>query len=189
MRVTVRDRAGEQVAWLNGTNRAGMNRVVWNLRHSEPDQDRRGPSGPLVIPGDYTVQVTAGGASSATMSLDVQEDPRIDVDPATRAEWTTTLLELSTLARDAAALAQRTSDMVEALDEDPSGVDAAVLAKARDLRRETSELRSRTGRLRFSVEGWVALPSADQSSQHRFLSEMLATLSGEVDDLEGRIGG
>ncbi len=66
---------------------AGMNRFVWDLRH-EPIEDVPGlftlelrPGGPLVLPGNYQVRVTADGKSAAA-PLKVSLDPRVKVNLA-----------------------------------------------------------------------------------------------------------
>ena len=61
---------------------AGMNRYAWNLRYEEPLQipgafySDDGPQGPLALPGDYTVRLTANGKSQ-TASLKLALDPRV----------------------------------------------------------------------------------------------------------------
>ena len=59
----------------------GMNRFPWDLRYNEPIQvpgafyAGDGPKGPLALPGDYTVKLTAGGKSQ-TAPLHLVIDPR-----------------------------------------------------------------------------------------------------------------
>jgi hypothetical protein len=130
------------------------------------------------VPGAYTVRVTAGGAT-AESALQVLEDPRIEVDPAVRAAWTSTLLELAELGRRARELASRAQARVERMEGDAGG--GPALAKARDLARETGELRSRLESLRDAAEGWVGPLSADQEGQRSFLSGMLETLGAELE--------
>jgi photosystem II stability/assembly factor-like uncharacterized protein len=68
---------------------AGMHRVVWDLRFAPPKADAfsfpiaatpgntpRVPAGPWVMPGGYTVRLTAGG-QTLTQSLLVRMDPRV----------------------------------------------------------------------------------------------------------------
>ena len=61
---------------------AGMNRYAWNLRYEEPTQipgafySDDGPQGPLALPGDYTVRLTADG-KSVTAPLKLALDPRV----------------------------------------------------------------------------------------------------------------
>jgi hypothetical protein len=60
---------------------AGMNRLVWDLRMSDPVQipgafySDQAPRGPIVAPGQFQVKLTVGGASQ-TVPLTVVIDPR-----------------------------------------------------------------------------------------------------------------
>ena len=60
---------------------AGMNRFAWDLRYNDPIQipgafySGNGPKGPLALPGDYQVKLTAGGKSQ-TSPLHLAIDPR-----------------------------------------------------------------------------------------------------------------
>jgi photosystem II stability/assembly factor-like uncharacterized protein len=63
----------------------GMNRYAWNLRYNDPIQTPgafyggTGPHGPLVLPGDYQVKLTANGKTQAA-TLHLIVDPRIKED-------------------------------------------------------------------------------------------------------------
>jgi photosystem II stability/assembly factor-like uncharacterized protein len=67
---------------------AGMNRFVWNLRYESPvkipaaiyDGDNR-PSGPLALPGKYSVRLSVAG-QSYTESFEVTLDPRVKTSAA-----------------------------------------------------------------------------------------------------------
>jgi photosystem II stability/assembly factor-like uncharacterized protein len=165
---------------------SGINRTVWNLRMAlgSPQEARGGPSGPLVVPGTYTVRLTAGGVSTE-QNLVVREDPRIDVDPTTRAQWTAVLAERARLGLRAQELARRVGTMAGGLDD---SAPAELRTAAATLAREANELRSRASRLR-GAEGWVGPLAADEIALQRFVEEMLATLEAEADALAGRIGG
>jgi photosystem II stability/assembly factor-like uncharacterized protein len=73
---------------------AGMHRWVWDLRYPAPDSLRheypisgvphdtpRAPLGPLALPGEYTVRLTANG-HTFTAPLTVKMDPRVNTPPA-----------------------------------------------------------------------------------------------------------
>jgi hypothetical protein len=67
------------------TGRAGMNRLVWDLRYpahsiSEDDDLGQPPRGPWARPGTYTVRLTAGGRTTA-QTLRVLLDPRSKASP------------------------------------------------------------------------------------------------------------
>ena len=56
---TVTDQEGNVVRRLTGPTRAGMHRVAWDLRYAALSPTRLGnaPSGPMVVPGSYTVSM------------------------------------------------------------------------------------------------------------------------------------
>ena len=60
----------------------GMNRFAWDLRYNDPIQvpgafyTGDGPRGPLAVPGDYQVKLSAGGKSQ-TAPLHLVIDPRV----------------------------------------------------------------------------------------------------------------
>jgi photosystem II stability/assembly factor-like uncharacterized protein len=92
--IVVTDAAGEVVQTLHGPGKQGMNRIAWNLRYGpatklsraitkapEQEEGEEGwrPSGPLVLPGTYTVAVSAGGRN-AKATVTVAPDPRFPFD-------------------------------------------------------------------------------------------------------------
>jgi photosystem II stability/assembly factor-like uncharacterized protein len=94
----------------------GMHRWVWDLRYAPPEVAERGypisavphdtprvPEGPLVVPGTYTVRLTASGQAT-TAPLEVTMDPRVE----TSAEGLARQLELERM------LAARVSEATQA---------------------------------------------------------------------------
>ncbi len=66
-------------------NAAGHNRFTWDLTMAGPwdtNPQRSGRNGPMVLPGAYTVRLTAGGQTQ-TRPLMVKMDPRIARDGVT----------------------------------------------------------------------------------------------------------
>src|SRR6185295_14191316 len=74
--------------------KAGIQRFVWDLKYAPPPAFARGfpisaiyrdtplyPLGPAVLPGNYTVKLTANGQSQ-TQPLVVKMDPRVKTLPA-----------------------------------------------------------------------------------------------------------
>ncbi len=97
VQIDVTDAGGRLVKRIKGTNKAGVNRVWWDLKYEQTHQPqlRTPPEGhpeialaadgtrhfplegrfaPLVPPGTYTIALKAGGAS-ATRQLVVKKDP------------------------------------------------------------------------------------------------------------------
>lgn len=56
MLLTVKDQAGTVVRQVKGPTSGGFHRVPWNLRHASVRAGRRG-SGPMVVPGKYTLSI------------------------------------------------------------------------------------------------------------------------------------
>src|SRR5439155_1641383 len=72
----------------------GMNRFAWDLRYNDPVQipgafyTGEGPKGPLALPGDYQVKLTAAGKSQ-TAPLHLTIDPRTKgAEPALQKQFT-----------------------------------------------------------------------------------------------------
>src|SRR5207248_10891265 len=72
----------------------GMNRFAWDLRYNDPVQipgafySGTGPKGPLALPGNYQVKMTAAGKSQ-TVPLKVVIDPRNKgAEPALQKQFT-----------------------------------------------------------------------------------------------------
>jgi photosystem II stability/assembly factor-like uncharacterized protein len=91
-KLTIFDRTGQVVRELNGTNNAGIQRIVWDLRHQSPLPSASGGQGggvgfgnfargPRVLPGEYTVKLTVDG-KEMLKTVVVEEDPRIQLTPA-----------------------------------------------------------------------------------------------------------
>jgi len=90
-KIEILDSSGKVIRDLGAVPQdAGLNRTTWDLRYQGPhvrraesDDDGGGfrfrPIGPLVLPGKYTVRLTAGGKTLAE-ELDVKLDPTIPVD-------------------------------------------------------------------------------------------------------------
>ncbi|HEX3742292.1 MAG TPA: hypothetical protein VHW09_00100 [Bryobacteraceae bacterium] len=92
-KVEVLDEAGKLVRDLGAVlHDAGLNRVVWDLRYEGPHARTMGATadaaagggfgfparGPLVLPGKYTIRLTAGG-KTLTRELELKLDPTIPV--------------------------------------------------------------------------------------------------------------
>jgi hypothetical protein len=183
------DGSGEEVAQVPvRQSQRGINRVQWNLRYSALDQrEGQPPGGPLVLPGTYTVRLEVNGQVSET-SLEVREDPRLQVAPAVRARWTENLLALDELVRQAGEGLQAMRTLAQEVAENEAAP-ADLRAKSQDLSREWGELASRTRRLRGEAESWIGPLTQQQESQWSFYEEMLETLRMELAAFSERVGG
>jgi hypothetical protein len=81
------DAFGDRTPATRLATAAGLQRFTWDLRHEGARGTRgpRGSAGPLVVPGRYTVRLTAG-SWTATVPLDVRLDPRVAASGVTTAD-------------------------------------------------------------------------------------------------------
>ncbi len=174
--VTVHSSSGQLVNTLRATGNRGVNRIVWNLR--ETDLPIRGgfggdddapaggntTPGPLVAPGTYVVRLVAGGRT-LEQKVEVREDPRIDVTPAERKQWTDAVQQAAALAREFAPV----NDRIQKL----PGTGADVV----DQKRQSRELLSRISGLYGALGRWTGAPTKDQLSRLAYYQQMVKTLS------------
>jgi photosystem II stability/assembly factor-like uncharacterized protein len=115
-KIEVLDASGKVIRDLGPVpQEAGLNRTTWDLRYQGPhlrqaesaDDGGGGfrfrPIGPMVLPGRYTVRLTAGG-KTLTQELEVRLDPTISVDPSalrTQLETNLKLREMTSSVNDA----------------------------------------------------------------------------------------
>ncbi len=180
--LTVHDAAGTLVQTLAPTRARGINRVVWNLRHAElpvrggsGDDDDDAPrggnlAGPYVLPGPYTVRLTVDG-KTLTQTVQVRNDPRLDVTPADLKIWSDFQMNVAAAIRQFAPVADKVQKA-------PAG-DAART----DLKRQARELSSRLTRLYNDTGRWAGPPTADQQNRFTFYQEMAAKLTAAAASL------
>ncbi len=153
------DKEGREVRRFSGLPaEAGMNRFVWDMRHSGPreapgDDAARliagpSPKGPAAVPGTYTVRLGAAGRT-LTRKLRIVKDPRSEASDA---------------------------DLDEQLD---------LLLRLRDRISETNDAIVELRQVRRQVREWVdradGTPGADESV------EAGRAVIERLDDIESRI--
>ncbi len=150
----------------------GMHRIAWDLRYPEPpvlnysyfgdlldyteytlnvhaikgETPRRQPTGPLVAPGTYRLELTVGGKTYAH-ALTVENDPRVPISPAAldaQTQFQQRLIAGMTVSYDEFTRLQRlravlTADETRAA---PLPRSAALLAAARSLDEAVAALAS-----------------------------------------------
>ena len=159
--VAVTDARGDTVTVdSTGPGKQGVNRFVWNLRYAAPtrlnfekpagaeeeENPFRNVSGPRVVPGTYTVAVTAG-SHTATQTVTVQPDPILGGDPAAFAaqlraglEWRNAVSALDEMLNRIVSLETQLKNTQQAL-RDNAAADTTVQRGARDLGRKLGELK------------------------------------------------
>ena len=97
---------------------AGMHRFVWDLRYPIPKGVRRsfwGPAGPLAVPGNYTVKLTANGKSS-TQPLTIKPDPRVKTQPDALTRQFSLASKLAARLGEVSVALQQTGDLRKQID-------------------------------------------------------------------------
>ncbi len=129
--VTILDAAGTMVkTWKDSTAKAGMNRIVWNFRHTAATPAAGaggggggggggfgfGGFGPLAAPGDYTAKLTAAG-QTIELPFTVKADPRINIPVEDLKVKTTTALALRDMLSETNKMINDTESLLRQMDE------------------------------------------------------------------------
>jgi photosystem II stability/assembly factor-like uncharacterized protein len=116
----------------------GMNRFIWNMRY--PDATgfpgmilwAGGLTGPLVVPGNYQVRLTADGKTQ-TQSFTIKKDPRLDTTPEDYAKQLTLALQIRDKLSATNQAVVRIREIRKQLDEYAKRDDKRVADAAKEL--------------------------------------------------------
>jgi photosystem II stability/assembly factor-like uncharacterized protein len=108
-KISVLDRSGKVIRELKGKKGSGIQTLAWDLRYEPPftlSAEAAGglfffggaPRGPMVVPGTYTVRVAAGG-QTAEKTVQVEEDPRVQLSAADHEQRLTFLMQVAELQK------------------------------------------------------------------------------------------
>ena len=212
--LAIADADGNHVRTLEGPSEPGVNEVIWDWRHDPPyePEPRQGgggpggggggggfggggaPSGPIVLPGVYTVSMTVAGETfSAT--VEVQADPRRPMTPADRMARQDILMSLHRLAvpiHEADRAIERldaqldaAQEVVDGADEPPEGLDGeleAIREALDEVRDDLGEARRNAG-VAGAIQRSSTLPTEDQRWQVDRAWEVVAELVGPLNEL------
>ncbi len=198
VRIEIRDSTGELIATRYGKAKYGVNRYVWNMHYDKPAATDFAPwplegsapawaqtAEPEVLPGTYTVSVTAGGHTD-TATARVIADP--NQPPALAAQRRSLKLALEARAQvDAmnrmlnriSAMQSQLAAYRKTVEADASGIDPSLhaLAKARaPLLARGEALGEALGKLKSSVY--------NPKVQHKVIEDNLHQLTDLHDALE-----
>jgi hypothetical protein len=192
--LVVKDERGEVVRRLSGSRDKGVHRAVWNLRYpsarplavreaTEEDSDEadRSPSGPLALPGRYTVTLAKemdGNVTDLTAPAPFNVIPLelatfAAQDKAAAMEFQQKVARLQRAVEGVLRSTQETKTRLNHLDEAVSatpGADAALLAEVR-------QLNSRLTRILAQLRGDETLSKREEAQP--------PSISGRVQAIVG----
>ncbi|MBL7855021.1 MAG: hypothetical protein JNL17_11525 [Cyclobacteriaceae bacterium] len=192
--VDIVDAAGTKVRSLKDTvARAGVNRIVWDLRHQEADRLNQpvrsgwggGAQRPLVAPGNYTARLKANG-QVVEMKIVVRGDPRIPMSDVDYRLKTETTLALRDQLSQTHRMINRTDDLLKQLGQlkdrvknggADAGVDATVAGQIDEAIKKLKEYEDEILRRPPPNMGYRQRPR---------LREEISSLLGDVDDATAR---
>jgi len=213
VKISILDGAGKPVAAVKPSAvEAGVNRVAWNLRADRPvpptaqeeaiaarfaaaGGDPPNMGGPLVDPGEYTVEI-AIGANKTSKKFQVEEDPRITwFSAADRAKRRAAINQLVELTRQADGLRKRFT----AAD---SGLTVLMTAWKRpdapkipdDVKKMADALKGSLDDLRplFALRNFLDVPSPEERKAELakpepafVLPALMQRISSQISGLEG----
>ena len=190
--LTVHDSGGELVQQLDASAQAGVNRVLWNLRHADVSLPLGGErseelTGRWVLPGEYTIRLRVA-ETVREQTVVISEDPRAQVSDRDRREWHETLVTLSRTIREQATQLAAVNDAKDRLE----GMSEPERSQARDIATEIDEIlplltevRRRLTQLYDRIDGWAGPPTADQRRQLAYLAEWVVKLQPRVERVVG----
>jgi len=144
-------------------NEAGAHRFVWDLHYALPEGARTSyyrTAGPLVVPGNYTVKLTANGKSS-TRPLTVKMDPRVKATPEALQRQFALASQLSERIGEVSAALRQANDLGKQIEErqkDAAG-EKEVLTVLEELSQKTEWAQGDGGDDYFMLFG-LALPGS-----------------------------
>jgi hypothetical protein len=192
--LTVQDESGEVVRQIAGTNEKGINRVAWDLRYPAttlppPERDTSlddlvpPPSGVLVMPGTYTVQLSRKVRDqwvdlTPPQKFSVYTEAETGMKPETLAELHKFQRKLARLDRAASAaisfgneLSSRLGAINRALAQTP--------ANTLPMRQDVDALVRELNKLMTALRGDEALNALNEQTPSSVISRIRETATGE----------
>ncbi len=181
--IAILDNQGEVIRTIEGSRNPGINRVNWDLRRdpfktlSDPFEGIFPPSGPLVLPGTYTVRMEWAGVI-VEEKLQVLADPRYPVSQASRIAKFNLILENGKFIEAVTEAYNEIQESISALDE--------VLKRTDQLEEKNKEyIRIKAKEFKKRLQGYAdrLSPPKDRSGifEETELSVRLAGLGSRLE--------
>jgi hypothetical protein len=203
VQIAIADSTGHTIRTLQGPAQPGINRTCWDLHwaaalDSGPPQpgncsDSAGRTGPIALPGNYTVSVTPTGGATMTTGVTVLPDPHFAISDAGRKSRDTAVMGTYRLqqqlgpARDAL---QTVSGQIAALRASgAAGGDAGralldrVTGQVSQVQGQIARILNNASNLEDAIDGYAGVPTAAQLRQLDWIWEDAAAGASTVNRL------
>ena len=165
VQIAIADSAGRTIRTLRGPAQPGINRTCWDLRRASPLDSgvplpgncngSIGRSGPVVVPGKYTVTVT-GGATTLTAGVTVLPDPHFAISDADRKSRETAVMSAYSLQQQMLPVRETYQTLAGQI----AGI-RANLANAGDLGRTAAGTLDRVAAQAAQLQSQITRPLTD----------------------------
>jgi photosystem II stability/assembly factor-like uncharacterized protein len=178
VRVEIADSAGKTIRTLRGSSQAGINRLCWDLRRAGALDNGlampgncgvpAGRLGPMVLPGNYKVTVTAGTGSALSGTVTVLPDPQFpisDADRRTREEAVMSAYSLQQQLAEAREAYEKLSGQVAATRGIAAGASIAMdrlTAQGTELLEQIAHCLTDAYNVEAAMDGYQGVPTASQ---------------------------
>ena len=213
-KITFANAAGKVIRTVNANGQAGVNRTMWDLRYDATSTPapapvagaagegggggrgggggggRGGGGGPYVLPGTYTVTVTAGGQTLKRPYI-VQMDPRITVSAIDLQTQLDASLKLRDMSEKIGGMITKADDVVRQLTAATDPASKAALERAKEFRFKMGRLPGEQGyriqgRLREDIQGLAGSigqnPGPPNAGEVLRMKEVAANLAETLAD-------
>jgi photosystem II stability/assembly factor-like uncharacterized protein len=162
--VNIADSTGKTIRTFRGPSQPGINRTCWDLRRAAASDNgiplpgncnvATGRFGPLVLPGDYKITVTAGSGVALSGTVTVLPDPQFPISDADRMTRETAVMSAYSLQQQLAAAREAYEKL--------AGARTNWTAPAIELLDQIAHCLTETYNLESAMDGYQGLPTAGQ---------------------------
>ena len=187
-----RDSNGKKIRELHGTEKAGINRITWELRYDfpapPPPAKPEMNHGPSVLPGKYQVTLKAAG-QEMTKTVQIEGDPKIDISLEERKTQHDALISIYKLNPGISAVSESSDSIkkdikklkenlkkvpdipdviyqqIESITKEIDNIRAKLLGDPKLNQGRRFSIRGQLNRISRSIEGYTEAPSEREIQQ------------------------
>jgi hypothetical protein len=170
VQIAIADPTGKTIRTLRGPSQAGINRTCWDLRRAGPLDGgvampgncnaTAGRPGPVVLPGDYKITVTAGG-SALSGAVTVLPDPEFPISDAGRRTREMAVMSAYSLQQQLAGAREAYSKVSGQMRAGSNGAEK-LTTQATELLEQIAHCLTEAYNVQAAMDGYQGVPTATQ---------------------------